>query len=138
MGEETKSFETTESNVKTISHLRILVLMGAVAIACSVYGFIFVSASFGFGVVLGGILSFVNYFWLKHSLKVVFEQAERDELPAFAGSRYILRYFIFGFILLMIYLTKSISVAAVILGLASFAFAIVVEGFIRLFASFRS
>lgn len=137
MGEELKPFETAEADIKTISHTRILVLMGFISIALSIYGFIAVSRSFGLGIVLGGILSFVNYFWLKHSLKVAFEQAQNDELPTFAGSKYVLRYFMFGIGLLLLYLTKAIPVTAVILGLASFAFAIVFEGIIRLFTSFK-
>jgi uncharacterized membrane protein HdeD (DUF308 family) len=137
MSEEKESFKTEPANIKTLSHKRILLLMGIVAVLFSIYGFIDVSWQFGFGVVLGGILSFVNYYWLKHSLRVVFEQAERDEQPAFAGTRYILRYFIFGLVLGIIYLTKTISVVAIILGLASFAFAIVIEGIIRIFTSFN-
>jgi hypothetical protein len=136
MSEEPEFIESEAGHIKSLSHLRILILMGLVAVAGSLYGFMYVSASFGWGVVIGGILSFVNYYWLKHSLHVVFEQAKRGERPAFAGSRYILRYFVFGLLLLFIYLTKTVSVAAVILGLASFAFAIVIEGFIRIFTSF--
>lgn len=137
MSEEKESWTNEPADIKTLSHTRILVLMGIVAVLLSLYGFIFVSAAFGGGVFLGGILSFVNYYWLKNSLKVVFEQAIDGEKPRFAGTRYILRYFIFGLVLLLIYLTKTVSVIAIILGLASFAFAIVIEGMLRLFASFN-
>jgi hypothetical protein len=44
---------------------------------------------------------------------------------------------IFGLILLIIFLSKAVSIVAVILGLASFAFAVVVEGIIRIFKSFN-
>ncbi len=137
MSEELESFENTKPDIKALSHRRIIVLMLFTAVLLSIYGFLYVSQQFGLGVLLGGILSFVNYYWLKHSLKVVFKQAEEGEKPAFSGTRYILRYFIFGLILLLIYLTKAVSVVAVILGLASFAFAIVIEGFIRIFLSFK-
>jgi hypothetical protein len=137
MSEEKESFKTEPANIKTLSHRRILCLMAIVAVLFSIYGFIYVSTPFGLGVILGGILSFINYYWLKHSLRVVFEQAERDEQPRFSGTRYILRYFVFGLLLATIYLTKTVSVVAVILGLASFAFAIVIEGMIRLFSSFN-
>ncbi len=135
MSEETESKDFETENIKEISHGRILFLMGLVTVLGSIYGFVFVSRQFGLGVVFGGILSFVNYFWLKHSLRVVFEKVASGEQERFSGTRYILRYFIFGLILLFIYLTKTVSVAAVILGLASFAFAVVIEGLIRIFLS---
>ncbi len=137
MSGETEPLEYENESIQTISHLRILILMAFVAVIGSIFGFVFISWQFGLGVVLGGILSFVNYYWLKHSLKVVFEQAENGEQPRFSGTRYILRYFVFGLVLLIIYLTKTVSVAAVILGLGSFAFAVVIEGIIRIFTSFN-
>ncbi len=137
MSEEKESWTNEPADIKTLSHTRILVLMGIVAVLLSLYGFIFVTVSFGSGVLIGGILSFVNYYWLKNSLKVVFEQTANEERPRFAGTRYILRYFIFGLVLLLIYLTKTVSVIAIILGLASFAFAIVIEGMLRLLATLK-
>ena len=137
MSEETETFETTTSNIENVSHTRILFLMGLIAVLLSIYCFVFVSANFGVGVLIGGVLAFANYYWLKHSIKVVFKQAEKGEVSSFAGSRYILRYLIFGLVLFLIYLTNSISVIAIILGLASFAFAVVLEGFIRIFATFK-
>jgi hypothetical protein len=138
MGEETELLETETADIKTLSHKRILFLMAFTAVLLSSYGFIYISWQFSGGVILGGILSFVNYYWLKHSLRVVFEQAvDEGEKPTYSGTRYILRYFVLGFILLMVYLTKAVSVVGVILGLSSFAFAIVIEGFIRIFLSFK-
>lgn len=137
MGEEIEFIETETDSIKTLSHGRIFVLMGIVAVLGSIYGFVAISWQFGVGVVLGGILSFVNYFWLRHTLKVIFKQAIDGEQPMFSGSRYILRYFVFGIVLLLIYLTKTVSVVAIILGLSSFAFAIVIEGLIRLLTSFN-
>lgn len=137
MSEETESFKIEPADIEKLSHQRILILMGIVAVLCSIYGFIFVDWQFGLGVLVGGAFSFVNYYWLKHTIKFVFQQAEEGEVPRFSGTRYILRYFIFGLGLLLIYLTETISVIAVILGLASFAFAIVLEGFIRIFTSFN-
>jgi len=128
------SEQTAEQTIQTLSHRRILTIMAAVIVVSVLLGFIFVSSFFAVGVLIGGILSFVNYYWLKQSLKRIFDRAVMGEQPRFLATRYFLRYIVFGIILAIIYLTKTVSVAAVLLGLGSFAFAIVIEGFIRLFS----
>ena len=120
-----------------ISHRRILWMMGLVAVVASLAGFIYVSWQFGSGVVLGGVLSFINYYWLKVSLKRLFDNAiAHGEKPRFLAVRYFARYLTLGAILTIVFLTHTIPVVAVILGLSSFALAIVIEGFIRLFSTF--
>lgn len=104
-----------------------------------VLGIIFHSVSFGLGVLVGGILSVLNYIWLKRSLKKIFEKIVREgEKPPFLASHYLLRYAAFAAILTIIYLTQILPVTAVLLGLAGFAFAITIEGLIQLFSSFFS
>lgn len=120
-----------------LSHRRILVMMAAVALAGSFAGFAFVSREFGWGVLCGGVLSFANYYWLKVSLKKLFDAAlAHGEKPRFLAVRYFARYVTLSAILTVTFLTHSVPVVAVILGLASFALAIVIEGFIRVFSSF--
>ncbi len=120
-----------------ISHRRILWMMGLVAVVASLAGFIYVSWQFGSGVVLGGVLSFINYYWLKVSLKRLFDNAvAHGEKPRFLAVRYFARYLTLGAILTIVFLTHTIPVVAVILGLSSFALAIMIEGFIRLFSTF--
>lgn len=126
-----------EQNVQPLSHQRILILMAAAIVAGCILAFIFISKAFGFGVLIGGILSFLNYYWLKQSLKSIFEKAIRDgEKPRLLAVKYFLRYVIFGVILAIVYLTHTVPVVSVIAGLSSLAFAITIEGFIRLFSSF--
>lgn len=137
MSELPESIQTVESAPPVISHRRILTMMAAVAIFGSATGFVFVSAPFGWGVLLGGILSLANYYWLKISLKKLFDAAlAHGEKPRFLAIRYFSRYLTLGIILTIIFLTHAIPVVAVILGLASFALAIVIEGFFRVFSSF--
>ncbi len=137
MGENAEPIEVQEEGIKELSHLRILLLMAGVIIIGSILGFIYLSNQFGIGVLLGGALSFGNYYWLKYSLKNVFEKAVVGEKTRFLGSKYILRYLVFGLVILTIYLTKTVDIVAVILGLASFAFAVIIEGIIRIFTSFN-
>ena len=136
MSEISEPIAVEQENPASLSHRRILVLMCATTILSGLFGLIFVSTAFGAGVLIGGILSFVNYYWLKFSLKKIFEQAVSGRKPRLLGLRYLLRYVILGAILTIVFLTKVVPVAAVVLGLASFAIAIVIEGFIRIITSF--
>lgn len=127
----------TEEQPPPISHRRILWTMGSVAAVAGLAGFIFISWQFGLGVILGGILSFINYWWLKVSLKRLFDNAvAHGGKPRFLAVRYFARYLTLGAILTVVFLTHTIPVVAVIAGLSSFALAIVIEGFVRLFSTF--
>ena len=135
--------ETTDNHVAEtepatpISNRRILWVMAIVNVLGSLACFIFVSRLFGLGVFIGGILAFINYYWLKHSLKKMFIETEEGEhKPRYTAVRYILRYFTLGAILLLIFLTHTVPIESVILGLASLAFAIIVEAFIRISSFF--
>ena len=126
------------STVQTLSHRRILLLMALVGAFGAIAGFVFVSSGFGAGVLIGSSLSLVNYYWIKSSLKTIFEQAVSGEKPLFLGLRYFFRYAALGAILVVIYLLNVLPMVAVLLGLASFALAIIIEAMIRLFSSFSN
>jgi hypothetical protein len=137
MSEVTDSVTTGQETPAPISNQRILWLMAIVAIAGSLATFIFVSPLFGLGIFIGGVLSFINYFWLKATLKRVFiETAGGEHKTRYSATRYFLRYITLGAILGIIFLTKTVSVGAVILGMTSFAFAIMIEASIRIFSGF--
>ncbi len=126
-----------ERNVQPLSHKRIVILMAASSVLGAGLSFVFISADFGFGVLIGGILSLINFYWLEKSLKRIFEKIAREgEKPMFMGASYVFRYFVFGLILAIVYLTHIVPIIAVLFGLASFAFALTIEGFIRIFSSF--
>lgn len=136
MSEENKTFQTVEQTVQPITHKRIITIMAACAVIGTILSFIFISARFGMGFLIGGVLSLINYYWLKISLKRVFESAEDNEKTGVSATKYLLRYAAFGALLVIVYLTKTVPMTAVILGLSSFAFAILIEAFIRMFSSF--
>ncbi|NNE99122.1 MAG: hypothetical protein HKN25_08900 [Pyrinomonadaceae bacterium] len=138
MGEDATSSEVNEDSFKQLSHIRILWIMGLVVVFGAIIGAIFESLIFGIGILIGGVLSFVNYYWLKRSLESIFSVAKSGIKPnLFAGS-YILRYLIFAIVLMLIYLSKMISIVAVILGLSSFAIAVMLEGILRIFSSINT
>ncbi len=116
-----------------ISHTRILWIMAIILIVAIIGSLIFANWQFTTGLILGGILSFVNYYWLKFALRNVFEKAIEGAKPKFLVGKYILRYFAVGAVIVSVYLTHTISVVAVICGLLAFAAAILIESFILVF-----
>ena len=129
MSEEFKQ-TTAEDAPPPISHTRILWIMAIVLILATIVSLVVATWQVTTGLILGGILSFVNYYWLKFALKSVFEKAVEGEKPKFLVGKYILRYFAIGAVIVLVYLIKVISVAAVIGGLLTFAAAILIESFI--------
>jgi len=127
-----EDFKPTTSNdaPPPISHTRILRIMAIVLTVATIGSSIFANWSVTAGLLLGGILSFVNYYWLKFALHSVFEKAVEGEKPKFLVGKYILRYFAIGAVIIVVYLTKIVSVAAVIGGLLTFAAAILIESLI--------
>ncbi|MDQ3179718.1 MAG: ATP synthase subunit I [Acidobacteriota bacterium] len=124
---------TTAEDAPLISHRRILRIMAIVLAAATIGSLIFATWHVTTGLLLGGILSFVNYYWLKFALRNVFEKAVEGEKPKFLVGKYILRYFAVGAVIVFVYLTNIVSVAAVIGGLLTFAAAILIESFILIF-----
>jgi small-conductance mechanosensitive channel len=119
-----------------LSHRRILVLMGAIGLAASVLTAFIISPRFGIGVFLGFVLAFVNYFWLKRSLRQIFDAArERGERPRMLVGRYFLRYLALAIVVAFIYAVGWVPITALIFGMAGFGLAVVAEGIIRLFSS---
>src|SRR5204863_7300157 len=126
MGEDLHPL-TTDKGTHPISHREILIVMGAVVVESTIAGFIFGGKAFGFGVIFGGILAYANYFWLERSTRAMFVNADMASTGLLA-AKYILRYIALGAVLLLIYMVNVIPVAAVILGLSAFAFAVVIQG----------
>jgi len=131
MGEDVDPL-TTESDVKPISNRDVLILMAGLNILGSIAGFAIGGAAVGAGMTIGGLLAVVNYIWLDGSLRAMFEQRAGSGTLLLA-TKYILRYAALGGILLIIYLTAVVPVAPVILGLSSFAIAVVLQGLKNIF-----
>lgn len=118
-----------------LSQRRILFIMGVVAAAGSIVGMIFVSGRFGVAVLFGGAASFVNFFWQRRSTKAIFEAFAGGDRPPLLAVRYLLRYVAVGAFAAFFYFTGLLPVTGIILGLASFAFSVVIEGLVSIFYS---
>ena len=135
MGDNPEPLIDEQQNPPPISHRRILIEMAAIVFIGSLAGMVLVSARVGFGVLIGGVLAFANYVWQKHSLKAIFDRAVGGKRTRFLAARYILRYVVLAAVVAIIYLTETVSIYAVIFGMASFSIAVVIEGFTSIFSS---
>ena len=79
------------------------------------------------GLMLGGGLSLLNYHWLRTSIAAVFNIDITAKHPRVRVSRYLIRYFVVGFVAFAAYKLQIVSLPATIAGLCSFVPAMFVE-----------
>ncbi len=118
-----------------ITKRRLLRWMAAFVMIAAAAGFTFGPTRFGWGILVGGILAFANYFWLDRSTRLIFDNANVGIMPSLLAVRYILRYVALGLILWLIYKTDVVPVVAAIVGLSAFAMAVVADGMYGIFTS---
>ncbi|HEX8738453.1 MAG TPA: ATP synthase subunit I [Pyrinomonadaceae bacterium] len=137
MSEDSEPVATVETgDAPQLSHRRILWMMAIVLIVGVALSLIYAQRNFTLGLIIGGALAFLNYYWLKLSLKNIFDRmAASGEKPRFLAMQYFLRYAALGAGVAVVYITKIASLPAVLLGLSIIAPAVVVEGIIRIFTS---
>lgn len=134
MGEDFEPSDYQSENFRPVSHERILLIMAVLGTMGGIAGFAFSSLGFGLGILVGTALAFVNYYWLKSSLRKIFAAAESGERPRMLAGKYFLRYVILAAVVAVIYATGLLPIVPVIVGLAAFGFAVVIEGLIRIFS----
>lgn len=133
MGEDMEPVAGDGVGPGNISNRRLLIEMMAVTAVAGVIGLIAGSGRFFGGVLIGGVISIVNFLWLERSLGAVFRAAVEGVKPGLLAARYFIRYVLIGLVLLGVYMTGAVPMVAVILGLASFAFAVVIDGIASIF-----
>jgi ATP synthase I chain len=80
------------------------------------------------GLMLGGVLSLLNYHWLQTSVAAVFNVSGTNP-PRVKIWRYLIRYFVVGVAVFAAYQLQVVSLPATIVGLCSFVPALFVEAF---------
>src|SRR5258706_5004497 len=80
------------------------------------------------GLMLGGLLSLLNFHWLQTSAAAVFN-VSAGQRPHIGVSRYIIRYFVVAGAAVAAYELRSVSLPALLVGLCSFVPALFVEAF---------
>ena len=82
------------------------------------------------GLLLGGLLSLLNLYWMRSSIAAVFDHAlGQGQKPRIRLVNYILRYFVVVGVVFAAYQLNVVSLAATIAGLCSFVVALFVEAF---------
>jgi hypothetical protein len=130
MGEEPQPL-TTEDQLRR-SNRGILSLMFAVIGLMAVAGAVFYGPRAAIGVLLGGLLAWINFRWLDSSTRAIMV----DPLTAttsILAVRFVLRYVMIAAVLLVVWYYDLLPVVAVIAGLASFALAVVFRGLKSIF-----
>jgi hypothetical protein len=135
MGEDIEPTGESAENAPPPTHERILWIMAFLGIAGGIAGFAFESFAFGLGIVIGTALAFANYYWLKSSLRKIFDAAQSGERPRMLAGKYFLRYIVLGIVVAAIYITGLVPIVALVLGLAGFGFAVVIDGMIRILST---
>ncbi len=78
---------------------------------------IFMPAPFTLGVLLGGLISIVNFFWLKRDLRVVFGNLT-GRAKAAVMFRYYIRFFVSAVIIFFIITRTVADVMGLLIGLS--------------------
>jgi hypothetical protein len=86
------------------------------------------------GLMLGGVLSLLNYHWLRTSVAAVFNVSGTDR-PRVKVWRYIIRYFVVGVAVFAAYQLQVVSLPATIVGLCTFVPALFVEAFRQFYSA---
>ena len=79
------------------------------------------------GLLLGGLLSLVNHYWLISSTTAAFNVVAYGEKPRLSLAHYILRYFFIAIVVVAAYKFNLVSLVATIAGLCSFVVALFAE-----------
>lgn len=101
-----------------LANWAILVLL--VALGCLWQGL-----QFGLGVLVGGLLVVVNFHWLHHNLKGLFEvtprlpEGQRGQAKAFFAARQVLRFFVALVVLFVLLRQDWINVIGLVVGLST-------------------
>ena len=104
-------------------------MAGAVALAVIV-SVPFVPWRITTGLLVGGVLSLLNHYWLRTSISAGFELAlGHGTKPQIKLVQYVLRYFVVGTLVFAAYQLNIVSLPATVAGLCSFVVALFVEAF---------
>ncbi len=81
------------------------------------------------GLLLGGLLSLLNYSWLRSSVGAIIEANAIGKINGNRSVRYILRYLVVAAAVVAAYKLNLVSLPATISGLCSFVIALFAEAF---------
>ena len=109
-------------------HARVFRTMTVTVAVVVAFSLLFASWRIATGLLLGGLLSLLNYHWMRTSIAAAFESAlGAGAAPRITIVNYILRYFVVGLAVFVAYFFNVVSLPATIAGLCNFVPALFVE-----------
>jgi hypothetical protein len=117
---------TTEAEPRRTNR-GILAVMFAVVAAMAVAGAAIYGIRAAIGVVVGGLMAWLNFRWLDSSTRAIMVDPTTAKTPILA-MKYVFRYVLIAAVLYAIWWADVLPVAAVIAGLGSFAIAVLIRG----------
>ena len=81
------------------------------------------------GLLVGGVLSLLNHYWLISSTTAAFKVVAHGAKPRITLAHYILRYLVIAVVVFVAYKLNLVSLVATIAGLCSFVIALFGEAF---------
>ena len=108
-------------------HKRIFRTMLFATALAVIAGLLFAPWRITSGLLLGGLLSLLNHQWLRSSTAAAFSVVVDGAKPRLKLAQYILRYVVIATAVFIAYKLNLVSLAATIIGLCSFVFALFVE-----------
>ncbi len=103
---------------------RVMVVSVAVAVSVAT---LFMPWRIATGLLLGGLLSLLNYRWMRTSIAALLQARVSGKAVTARGARYIVRYFVVAVAVAGAYKLNVVSLPATILGLCSFVVALFAE-----------
>jgi hypothetical protein len=88
------------------------------------------------GLLLGGVLSLLNYHWLSGSTAAAFSVVAHGAKPRLKLAQYIFRYFVVATVVFVAYKMNVVSLTATLVGLSSFVVALFVEALREFYFAF--
>jgi len=85
--------------------------------AAAILSLIFLPSRYTLGIVLGGLISIVNFYWLSRDLKRLFEQYA-DKAKPYIMIKYFIRFIVTGIVLFLIITQTPVSVIGLVVGLS--------------------
>jgi hypothetical protein len=94
----------------------------------------FASASFIIGVLIGGLISVLNFYGLCRGLQTAFEQLENGGLgKSKVMFKYLLRLVLTGLVLYLVLAKTTVNIFGLVIGLSTVAFNIILSVIMTLF-----
>lgn len=109
---------------------RVMRTMAAAVLLAVIVSIPFVPWRITSGLLLGGLLSLLNHYWMRSSIAAVFDSAlGHGDKPRLRLATYIVRYFVVVGVVFIAYQFDLVSLPATIAGLCSFVIALFFEAF---------